>query len=511
MNNPADTANRPEAGPGYAPVDGTATEMSGRPPQGPVRGRGPAMPGGERIHPDDGAVEVIDPDRRTILEMRQVAGLTAGSIMDLHAGSFQFRESDKDVGFSLLVRGPNDVVVVPGTATTMVDEIVIDEPTPLGDSILNVGTACFTVRRPRPDPTPDYRLAVLEEARRSPRALVVPDLPMDQAGSQTRSSRFGSLFSRPDNGPDAAFDEDCWNFLESIRDLRSSVAERHRHLHPDPEEQRSRLNRLDPGLWDRTIEHSLFARFAVAYATIPWEPRFDAPERIPTQLHDPIREMSCLPWVPITANLLFGPLGIVGTRPAVLAAARNAVLSLACLSSPSDIEFSIVTAQGLVEDWSWTSALPNSLFPTGGNAYCVAVADGMVHFDGAGLDHEAVQHNEMGLIVLGETLDELPDYCGTILQITPEGRCHVSNHLGEQIVATPIGVTAGFAAATAAAITDAIGDEPQSARSPAEIGPPSEIEEPVAEATPDPQPPLHADDFADKLRALFDTDPPANE
>ena len=184
------------------------------------------------------------------------------------------------------------------------------------------------------------------------------------------------------------------------------------------------------------------------------------PERIPEALYQPIQEMSCLPWVPITANLLFGPLGIVGSRSAVLSCARNAVLYLACLSSPSDIEFSIVTAQGLVEDWNWSSSLPNSLFPNGDSKYCVAVADGMTHFEGAGFSHESVKQNEMGLIVLAESVDDLPDYCGTVLELTPEGQCRVTNHLGEQVNGTPIGVTTNFAASVASLVRDAVGDGP---------------------------------------------------
>ncbi|MGH1489066.1 MAG: hypothetical protein ACRBK7_06665 [Acidimicrobiales bacterium] len=401
------------------------------------------------------------PEKPTILEMRQVAGLTAGSVMGLHKGSFQFRESDKEVGFALTVESPDDVVVSPGSATTMIDEIVVDEPTPLGRGVLNVGTACFTVRRLRSKPDNASRLAAVMAGRTPPKAISVPQFETDQpAVEQQSSSRFGSLFSRNSEEPESELDAQSWQFLESIRDIRSMVAERHRNLHPSPEELKSRLDRLDPGLWDRSIEHPLFGRFAVAYSTIPWEPRFDAPERIPTQLHRPIQEMSCLPWVPITANLLVGPLGIVGGRSAVLACARNAVLSLACLSAPSDIEFSIVTAETLVSDWDWTSALPNSLFPSGSDNYCVAVADGMTHFDGAGLDAEAVKNNEMGLVVLADTVEDLPDYCGTVLQLTPEGQCQVTNHLGEQIVGTPIGVAASFASMTGAALREAIGDGP---------------------------------------------------
>ncbi len=417
----------------------------------------PAHPGQE----DTALAGSTDDAKQTVLEMRQVAGLTAGSVMDLHRGSFQFRESDKEVGFSLVVDEQDQASVVAGAASTAVDEIFVAEPTPLGDAVLNVGSACFTVRPPRPAPDPVAMVEQLEAARRPSRAISVPVFRGDdQLPAQTTSSRFGSLFSKDTETeePQEALDAQSWEFLESIRDARSLVAERHRYLHPNPEELRSRLERLDPGLWDRTVEHPLFARFAVAYATIPWEPRFDRPEDIPLPLHRPIQEMSCLPWVPVTANLLFGPLGIVGSRSAALACARNAVLSLACSTSPDDIEFSIVTAQGLVDDWKWTSSLPNTLFPNGATSYCVAVADGMAHFDGAGFDHEAVKNNEMGLIVLAETLEELPDYCGTVLLISPDGQCQVTNHLGERVSGTPIGVTADFAVAAAAIIRDAVGD-----------------------------------------------------
>lgn len=393
--------------------------------------------------------------------MRQVAGLTAGSVMVLREGSFQFRESEKEVGFSLVVEGPDDVTVIGGSAAAVIDEIPVAEPTPLGDSVLNVGSACFTVREPRPEPTNVQRLFDLEAGRTAPSAITVPQF--DEARNepvQAKSSRFGSLFSRSEEDGPAAFDADTWQFLEAIRDTRSLVADRHRKLHPDPEELHSRLSRMDPGLWDRTVEHPMFARFPIAFSTIPWEPRFDMPERIPETLYQPIQEMSCLPWVPITANLLFGPLGIVGGRSAVLSCARNAVLYLACLTSPTDIEFSIVTAQGLVEDWNWSSSLPNSLFPNGESKYCVAVADGMTHFEGAGFSHESVKQNEMGLIVLAETVDDLPDYCGTVLELTSDGQCRVTNHLGEQVTGTPIGVTTSFAASLAGMVREAVGDGP---------------------------------------------------
>lgn len=482
-------------------------------------------------HPAEESASAPEP----VLEMRQVAGLTSGSVMELHVGSFQFHESESDVGFAVVVDETEEAYVVPGTAEAQVDEVPLNEPTPLFDSILNVGSACFTVRRHRPLPDSESRLRALEEIRRVPGAINVPDLSVAEGGpTQSRSSRFGALFSRSE-GEAETLDHRWWEFLESIREARSLVAERHRWLHPDPEELRSRLDRLDPGLWDRTRRHPQFGRIALAYATIPWEPRFDDPDRIPTELHGLIREMSKLPWVPVTANLSHGPLGIVGPRPATLAATRHAVLSLACLTAPSDLSFSIVTAKGLIDSWSWTSALPNSLFADGRpNAFPIAIADGMVHFDGAGLAHEAVLSNEMGLIALAETVDEVPDYCATVLHISPDGRCMVTNHMGEQVPGTPIGVTASFAASMAASLTEAIGDDDALAPRSRPAAPPperphralaAEPEEAVGDAVLDLDEDLNldedleldsihdevqsamndieADDFADELGELF--------
>ena len=123
----------------------------------------------------------------------------------------------------------------------------------------------------------------------------------------------------------------------------------------------------------------------------------------------------------------------------------------------------------------------------------------------------------MGLIVLAENLDDLPEYCGTILQITPEGRCQVSNHLGEQILGTPIGITAGFAAASAATITDAIGDDTATFEPPADGEDLADHGDDIDDIDDgdrhddrgDPHEPLAADDFVDELNTLFGPELPS--
>ena len=158
-------------------------------------------------------------------------------------------------------------------------------------------------------------------------------------------------------------------------------------MHPDPEELKTRLTRLDPGLWERSRDHALFGRFGVGYATIPWEPKFDNPELIPEVLHEPIVEMSLLPWVPVTANLLYGPLGIVGKRAARLAACRHAILSLAALSVPGEIRFAIRSGNNTATSWNWARALP-PVMTDDENPYVVTIIDGA---EGAKVDEAARQ------------------------------------------------------------------------------------------------------------------------
>lgn len=426
--------------------------------------------------PEHSARIVSNPE--PVLNMRQVAGLTAGSTMDLYKGSFEFSESGGDVGFTLTINDQNDVVLMPGTAPAHLDEVPVIQPTQVGNVVLNVRTACFVLRPPRPTMSTTSRLRQVHATRRSPKVINVPDFPDGQdTALAADGSWLASLLSQSKDGNHSPhLDAASWEFLEEIRRARSAVAERQRNHHPDPEELQSRLRRLDPGLWERTVDHPLFARFAIAYASIPWEPRFDDPDKIPEELHDPISQLSCLPWVPVTANLLFGPLGVVGRRSAVLACVRFALLSLASLSAPGDLEFSVTTQTGNADDWKWTAELPPSMFPTGKANYCVTIADGMENFEGAGFDERAVKENEIGLIVMGETVDDLPPYCGTVLTVNDDGTCHVTNHLGQRIDGTPIGITGKYATLMAQRIGEVLngpqhlaqGTEPKSDPKPAD-------------------------------------------
>ncbi len=454
----------------------------------------------------------------THVEMRQVAGLTAGSMMKLNVGrAFEFNESNDGGSFSLRVLENGEVIVHPGSAHAIIDEVEVDEPMLVGDGLLNVSSACFSIRRPRPPASSESRMESIGAAFASISAIGVPALGAEEPlpADQLTGSRLGTIINR-NPSTKGEIGRGALNFLQSIRQSRSVVAERHRLLHPDPEELKTRLSRLDPGLWERSHDHPLFGRFSVGYASIPWEPRFDNPELIPELLHEPIVEMSVLPWVPVTANLLYGPLGIVGKRAARLAACRHAILSMAALSMPGEIEFAVRSGENTATSWNWMRALPPIMSANEVGASVITVIDGP---DGARVDEAARQAasdraapvaaeldsippaedgveiavdpaptadvpvlgpeatepgrtndaDELdllgshetpvpGYILLADSVDELTRTCGMILQIEPDGTGSVTNHLNETIQVTPIGVTEAFAHDMATRIADILTD-----------------------------------------------------
>ncbi len=464
---------------------------------------------------DDGSDTAHD---GTHVEMRQVAGLTAGSMMKLNVGrAFEFNESNDGGSFSLRVLENGEVIVHPGSAHAIIDEVEVDEPMLVGDGLLNVSSACFSIRRPRPPASSESRMESIGAAFASISAIGVPALGAEEPlpADQLTGSRLGTIINR-NPSTKGEIGRGALNFLQSIRQSRSVVAERHRLLHPDPEELKTRLSRLDPGLWERSHDHPLFGRFSVGYASIPWEPRFDNPELIPELLHEPIVEMSVLPWVPVTANLLYGPLGIVGKRAARLAACRHAILSMAALSMPGEIEFAVRSGENTATSWNWMRALPPIMSANEVGASVITVIDGP---DGARVDEAARQAasdraapvaaeldsippaeddveiavdpaptadvpeigpeatepgrlndaDELdllgshetpvtGYILLADSVDELTRTCGMILQIEPDGTGSVTNHLNETIQVTPIGVTEAFAHDMATRIADILTD-----------------------------------------------------
>ncbi len=356
------------------------------------------------------------------LEMRQIAGLSAGSSMRLTHGTYKFKDA-----FSLNVSEDGRVTVLPGNSDIRVNDVKVVQPTSLGNSILNVGSARFTVLPPRPD---DPYAQEIEPNERS--IITVPDFPLTKAQKST-------WFAKSQT-PDASLDTLSWEFIQEIRANRDEDARLHRLLHPDPEELAYRIRAGQKRVLNRDHNHTYFGRFSIAYGPIPWTPRFDRPEAIPSQLGTKIQELRTLASVPITHNILSGPLAIVGPRQAALASARHCILSLAALSKPGDIELKVITTdKHRNQDWGWITELP-SWVSARDNTYRTVIADGMRNFELAGLNHRDAEANNIGLIIVAESVKDIPAYTSVVLQVSDSGLSKATNQRQESIEGTPIGI-----------------------------------------------------------------------
>ncbi len=441
----------------------------------------------------DGALG--DPTLSSVIEIRQIAGLTAGTVLPLDKGSFHFRNSGAEVQFSLHIESRNRVMVVPGDGFLRINDEDVEGPTRLGSGIIDVGNARFIVRQR----SAERRLAGDELLTESQPVITVPDLQESPAPASTgakpqsvsrkrRTGVFGGLTSgrwadqsaagqhsalptteqtsttktakgmfgglttgRWAGANSASLDGDSWEFLEDIRDIRRDQADQHRALHPHPVETEYRLKCGGTGLWNRESHHSLFGRVAIAYADLAWSPLFDNPDAIPARLRPHIAAISTLPSVPVTANLPIGPLGIFGDRASALAVARQALLAIATTSKPTNFELGVFANDEFVDDWEWINQLPESFFAASGNSQPFVFADGIHGYRRAGELHPIAQR-EAGVVVVTETVDSLPADCGTVIQVDEYGYCRVTNHLGEMIDATPLGVTEQFAEETSKTI-----------------------------------------------------------
>ena len=117
---------------------------------------------------------------------------------------------------------------------------------------------------------------------------------------------------------------------------------------------------------------------------------------------------------------------------------------MAALSVPGSVRFSFVTGRNTTDSWQWTTALPPVTGPDGNGGYLIVVLDGIENLPISGYDEAQAVDRQMGMIALAETVQELPDNCGTILQIQANGTGTVTNHLGETIQVTPIGGHGGL-------------------------------------------------------------------
>ncbi|MCP4223514.1 MAG: hypothetical protein GY773_09255, partial [Actinomycetia bacterium] len=386
-----------------------------------------------------------DEEKVGVLELRQIAGLTAGVVMDLVQSSYDFAEGTDVVGFSIRVDDHDRAVVVPGAAPARLDSIAINEPTPIGSGVLDVGTARFIIR-----PKKERRRATdwLDETTRIDQPEPVIVVPSNMTEPAPAPGRRRGLRRRKQPPTDQASDVATWEFIESIRQTRAEMADRERYHYPDPADLVIRAAHEAPNLGVRPPGHPLFAKIGVMVADQHWLPNFDNIQDIPESIGTQIQPLLSLPSVPVVADLLVGPLGIVGTRAAAMAAARHIMVSLFGLST-QDLHLHIASSEVRADAWQWARTISSDQPVDTDDGFPVVIVDGMENFGVGGFSHQEALNHEVGVVILVDSVEDLPSYCGTVLQIDPAGTALLTNHLGNVIKGTPIGISTATAASIA--------------------------------------------------------------
>ena len=176
----------------------------------------------------------------------------------------------------------------------------------------------------------------------------------------------------------------------------------------------------------------------------PWLPNFDDINAIPESVGFQIQPLLSLPSVPVVADLLVGPLGIVGTRAATMAAARHIMVSLYGLST-QDLHLHVATTDHRADAWRWADTICPDRILDLDDGFPVAIIDGMENFGAGGFSHQEALNHALGVVLLVDSVEDLPSYCGTVLQIDPGGTALLTNHLGNVIKGTPVGISTAMA------------------------------------------------------------------
>jgi hypothetical protein len=385
------------------------------------------------------------------LELRQVSGLTAGNALPFVAGGMQLSLDDATVGFRLDVDDVGDVVITPVGVPVRLDERLIVAPTVVGHSVIDVGSARFVLARRRP-PT---------RRRRRPNPEPSSDkvsLPTSSPGAPAVRDLHRSAVPPPDHLVEVPVPDDFPLLVDRIHTARQNLLITTRAAHPDPEELLFQASERGPRLWTREASHHLFAHVPVAHADLPWRPRFDRPYRISTQTAEALRDIQVLPSAPLAADLTAGPLAIIGSRQAALAIARQALVSLATMSPPDQMEIAILAGEEHAADWGWADYLPHAR-PSGAGGFPILVIDGLDNLESLwhGLDDDEINRSA-GVIALSDDVANIPQACQSVVLVNDDFSCSFIDHRTARTTmgATPLGLTQDLAIRAAIALRAAV-------------------------------------------------------
>ncbi len=528
LPSPATTVGELSAAIGF---DGEALLVDGRrvPPHVPV-GEARIWDGAEIGLAESDAEDDVD-EVEPIVSLDQVAGLSSGGSVELPAGRYRFGESETISGalemgdvavaaFELDVSSDGVVVVHP-FGNVRLNGRRLQTPAIVGERVISVGSAQFAVtavapshRRTLPSrafhrtprrvsPAPDVVLvtparpsAIMRRPRLSWVMMFAP-VPIAAFMAYFYNPRF-AIFALMgpimvlgrwfDGKRQNRIDTERYNaelidvkfrFGEQLDSLIETEAEHDRTSNPSPAALLRRIRTLDSRLWERRPGHDDFANVAIGWADRPWEPTLGNGNQLDEVFFGVAKQRENVPSVPITADLIAGPLGIVGSRAASMAVVRAVVTSCVALSGPSDIPITLVTSPERAAEWDWMKWLPHLGRPpriatTTHQLETLVEQQSVVHEPSAfgkeppprpipvfivdelsmlqaqasSLRRALAAGHGVSAVIIAEDPDQLPASCASILELGDDGTGTFTDIHSQRVVAdlTPVGASHAVAA-----------------------------------------------------------------
>ncbi len=141
-----------------------------------------------------------------------------------------------------------------------------------------------------------------------------------------------------------------------------------REVDPDPRACLERALGRDSRLWERSPEDGDFLKLRLGLGTLPFAVRVKTPAAAPAVDPDPLvqeaialaGEFQRVTGVPVCLALPDAVVsGLVGSRTAVLNAARTLALQLATHHSPDEVKLAAVFPEGEAAEWAWLRWVPH--------------------------------------------------------------------------------------------------------------------------------------------------------
>jgi len=200
-------------------------------------------------------------------------------------------------------------------------------------------------------------MAVLIHPRMAVFALFSPAMLLANWFEDRRRSR------REKRRMNLQHDQEVARFVIELGEAHSTETRIRRESICSIDDLRTRVQRIDPRLWERRPAHEDFMAIPIGTGCVCWEPPL---AQVPSEdLTAAIHGFSQLHDVPISIDLRAGEMvGVAGERRAALSIVRHLIVQAAVHHGPADVSISVLSEHSA--DWDWVKWLPHVNADTSG-------------------------------------------------------------------------------------------------------------------------------------------------